>query len=377
MVPTIVPTPEGQSLTVLGIETSCDETAAAIVSGRPGAERHVLSEVVLSQIEDHKPYGGVVPEIAARAHLAHLDGLVTKAMGQANLRFSDLDAIAVTAGPGLIGGVIVGLTFAKALSLGADKPLIALNHLEGHALVARLGDDVPFPFLLLLVSGGHCQILTVYGVGHYHRLGTTIDDAVGEAFDKAAKLLGLGYPGGPEIERWAIQGDPNRFVLPRPMIGRPGADFSFSGLKTALRQTMAGLDSITDQDRADLAAGFQTAIADCLCDRVSRALETYLTDPKVGPDHHSLVIAGGVAANKMIRTRLGGILDQKGFQLIAPPGKWCTDNAVMIAWAGIERLSLGLVDPLNVAARARWPLDETAAAVAHNRAQAVRAAKGV
>ncbi len=376
MVPTIVPAKATESLTVLGIETSCDETAAAIVSGRPGAERHVLSEVVLSQIADHKPYGGVVPEIAARAHLAYLDGLVAKVMAQADLRFSDLDAISVTAGPGLIGGVIVGLTFAKALALGADKPLIALNHLEGHALVARLGDDVPFPFLLLLVSGGHCQILTVYGVGHYRRLGTTIDDAVGEAFDKAAKLLGLGYPGGPEIERWAASGDPNRFSLPRPMLGRPGADFSFSGLKTALRQTMAGLGTFTDQDRADLAASFQTAIADCLCDRMSHALDTYLADPKVGPDHRSLVIAGGVAANQMIRTRLGHILDRKGFRLIAPPGKWCTDNAVMIAWAGIERLSLGLIDPLTIAARARWPLDETATAIAHNRAQAARAAKG-
>jgi N6-L-threonylcarbamoyladenine synthase len=365
---------------VLGIETSCDETAVAILRGRPdfpaskaqnrqvAMKTEVLADLTLSQIDDHKPFGGVVPEIAARAHIAHLDGLVRRALAQANIALGDLDAIAATAGPGLIGGVIVGLTTAKALAYGLGKPLIAINHLEGHALTARLSDQVDFPFLLLLVSGGHCQILSVNGVGEYQRLGTTIDDAVGEAFDKAAKLLGLGYPGGPEIEAHAAKGDPKRFDLPRPMLGRPGLDFSFSGLKTALRQAVDDLDYLTARDVADLAASFQASVGDCLCDRVGRALVQFAATHDLEPGARRLVVAGGVAANRYLRARLAAVAEAQGFDLIAPPLKWCTDNAVMIAWAGIERLALGLTDPLDVQARARWPLDLTAKPVAHNKA---------
>jgi N6-L-threonylcarbamoyladenine synthase len=368
-------------LTVLGIETSCDETAVAILRGRPdfalsdGQNRQVpmktevLADLTLSQIDEHRPSGGVVPEIAARAHIAHLDGLVRRALTQAGIALGDLDAIAATAGPGLIGGVIVGLTTAKALAYGLGKPLIAINHLEGHALTARLSNQVDFPFLLLLVSGGHCQILSVNGVGEYQRLGTTIDDAVGEAFDKAAKLLGLGYPGGPEIEAHARAGDPKRFDLPRPMLGRPGLDFSFSGLKTALRQAVDGLDYLTARDVADLAASFQTCVGDCLSDRVGRALVQFAATHGLEPGARRLVVAGGVAANRYLRARLSAVAEAQGFELIAPPLKWCTDNAVMIAWAGIERLALGSTDPLDVQARARWPLDSSAKPVAHNKAQ--------
>jgi N6-L-threonylcarbamoyladenine synthase len=341
---------------VLGIETSCDETAAAVVDDR----RQVLAEVVLSQLDQHRPYGGIVPEIAARSHLDHLDGLIAEAMRRAALRFSDLDAIAATGGPGLIGGVMVGVTMAKAIAAVAERPFIAVNHLEGHALTARLTDDVAFPFLLLLISGGHCQLLIVEEVGRYKRLGTTLDDAAGEAFDKGAKLLGLGYPGGPAIERAAASGDPGRFALPRPMVGRSEPDFSFSGLKTALRQRVneqTASGPLAAQDRHDLAAALQSAIADCLADRSERAIAIARARC---PDLAALVVAGGVAANGFIRLRLQKLAAAAGLRLVVPPARLCTDNATMIAWAGIERLRRGLTDGLDFAPRPRWPLDPQA-----------------
>ncbi|MCC7165989.1 MAG: tRNA (adenosine(37)-N6)-threonylcarbamoyltransferase complex transferase subunit TsaD [Rhodospirillales bacterium] len=334
---------------VLGIETSCDETAAAIVDDR----RTILADLVLSQEALHIPYGGIVPEVAARAHLDHLDGLIERALAKAGLGLSDLDAIAATGGPGLIGGVFVGVMTAKALALAAQKPFVAVNHLEGHALTARLTDDLAYPYLLLLASGGHCQLLAVEGVGRYRRLGTTIDDAAGEAFDKAAKLLGLGYPGGPAIERLARIGDPERFPLPRPLLGRPGCDFSFSGLKTAIRQTVAGLGTLTDPDRADVAASFQAAVADVLADRTAHALES------VGKPM-PLVVAGGVAANTHLRARLQELAEGRDLRFLAPPLRLCTDNAAMIAWAGLERFRLGQTDGLDFAPRPRWPLDPNA-----------------
>ncbi len=344
---------------VLGIETSCDETAAAVVDD----QRRVLGNVVLSQIEDHAPYGGVVPEIAARAHIDHLDGLIAQAMAEAGLGFDDLDAVAATAGPGLIGGVMIGLVTAKAICAARKLPLIGVNHLEGHALTARLTDGVEFPYLLLLVSGGHCQLIIVEGVGRYRRLGTTIDDAVGEAFDKAAKMMGLGYPGGPIIERAAQTGDGARFDLPRPMKGRAGCDFSFSGLKTAVRRALERITeanaegAITDQDKADLAASFQTAVADTLADRTANALKVF-ADEHDGPLR--LVVAGGVAANQAIKARLLALATKEGFELVVPPPQMCTDNAAMIAWAGVERFKLGMLDELTISARARWPLDAAA-----------------
>ncbi|HYM30389.1 MAG TPA: tRNA (adenosine(37)-N6)-threonylcarbamoyltransferase complex transferase subunit TsaD [Candidatus Cybelea sp.] len=338
---------------VLGIETSCDETACAVVDDR----RHVLAEVVLSQLDEHRPYQGIVPEIAARAHIAHLDGLVQRVMAKAELEFDDLDGIAATAGPGLIGGVIVGLLTAKGIAAVAGCPLIAVNHLEGHALSVRLIADVPFPYLLLLVSGGHCQLLAVEGVGRYRRLGTTIDDAVGEAFDKIAKLLGLGYPGGPAVERLAATGDARRFKLPRPMLGREGCDFSFSGLKTAVRHAREALHPASPQDYADLAAGFQAAVADVLTDRSMHAMETFRA---IHPNARTFVVAGGVAANAHLRARLRQAAERHGFDLVAPPPALCTDNGAMIAWAGLERLRLGMTDALDAPARARWPLDPNA-----------------
>jgi len=349
-------------LLVLGIETSCDETAAAVVSG----SGTIRSSLVLSQLDEHRPYGGVVPEIAARSHLDHIDRLVAEAMQQANLTFERLDGVAATAGPGLIGGVFVGVMTAKAIALAWDKPFLAVNHLEGHALSARLSDHLPFPYLLLLVSGGHCQLLAVEGVGHYRRLGGTIDDAVGEAFDKTAKLLGLGYPGGPAVEKTAAGGDPAAVALPRPMLGRPGLDFSFSGLKTAVRQAaeQAGvLGGVGDaRARADLAASFQAAVGDVLAERCGKALAVFRQDYGVaGP----LVVAGGVAANRSLRARLEAVATTAGTRLVAPPPALCTDNAAMIAWAGVERLALGLTDPLDFAARPRWPLESlTGAATA-------------
>ena len=337
---------------VLGIESSCDETAAAVVAG----DGRILSNVVLSQLDDHRIYGGVVPEIAARAHVNHLDGLIRRALEEAGIGLGDIDAVAATAGPGLIGGVIVGLTTAKAIALGAGKPLIGINHLEGHALTPRLVSGVGFPYLLLLVSGGHCQLLAVEGVGRYRRLGTTIDDAVGEAFDKTAKLLGLGYPGGPAVERAAASGNAARFTLPRPLIGRPGCDFSFSGLKTAVRETVAALPKpLSDQDRADVAAAFQTVVGAVIVDRTRRALDM-LAAPC------PLVVAGGVAANGHIRARLQALATALGIDFVAPPLQLCTDNAAMIAWAGVEHFKAGHSDALDLKPRARWPLDADAAA---------------
>ena len=338
---------------VLGIESSCDETAAAVVDG----DRVIRSNVIFSQFDDHRPFGGVVPEVAARAHVQHLDAIVQRAMRDANLTFEDLDAVAATGGPGLIGGVLVGATMAKGIALATDLPFIAVNHLEGHALTARLTDGIDFPFLLLLVSGGHCQLLSVEGVGRYRRLGTTIDDAVGEAFDKTAKLLGLGYPGGPAVENAARSGDPARFKFPRPMVGRPGCDFSFSGLKTAVRRKLEGIQPLTGTDVDDLAASFQAAVAGSLADRCANAIETFTREHG---ENRPFVAAGGVAANQALRATLGALAEARNMRFVVPPPSLCTDNAAMIAWAGLERLRLGDVDGLEFAPRPRWPLDPTA-----------------
>ncbi|MCA9267755.1 MAG: tRNA (adenosine(37)-N6)-threonylcarbamoyltransferase complex transferase subunit TsaD [Rhodobacteraceae bacterium] len=344
---------------VLGIETSCDETAAAVVAIDPSGEAQILSHAVASQIGEHRPFGGIVPEVAARAHLAHLDGLIRRAMGEAKLDFTALDGVAATAGPGLIGGVLVGVTTAKSIAVVHRKPFIAVNHLEGHALTARLTDNVAFPYLLLLVSGGHCQLLAVEGVGRYRRLGTTVDDAAGEAFDKVAKMLGLGYPGGPAIENAAKRGDAKRFDLPRPMKGKPGCDFSFSGLKTAVRAAAETLPPgpLSETDVNDIAAGFQAAVVDSVIDRVGRAFDRFAD---TYPRGRTLVVAGGVAANTALRAALESLSVKRGFAFVAPPVALCTDNAVMIAWAGVERLRLGLTDPLDFKARPRWPLDPDA-----------------
>lgn len=334
---------------MLGIETSCDETAVAVVS----SDRRVLSHVLHSQHDDHRPFGGVVPEIAARSHVERLDIMIGEAMVQAGMNFADLHGIAATAGPGLVGGVMVGLVEAKAITAVHGLPLIAVNHLEGHALTARLTGEVAFPYLLLLVSGGHCQLLVVEDVGRYRKLGGTIDDAAGEAFDKTAKLLDLGFPGGPAVERAAGKGRSDRFPLPRPMAGRDGCDFSFSGLKTAVRQTLESLASPTEQDINDLAASFQLAVTDILADRTKSAIGQFGTD---WPQGRHLVVAGGVAANTALRGALEGLAEQAGLEMVVPPARLCTDNGVMIAWAGIERLTRGLTDTLDVPARARWPL---------------------
>jgi len=342
---------------MLGIETSCDETAAAIVSDEGAGTARIRANLVFSQLAEHRPYGGIVPEVAARAHLDRLDGLIVQALAEAGVSFGDLDGIAVTGGPGLIGGVIVGVMEAKAIALARRLPFLAVNHLEAHALTPRLTDDIAFPYLLLLVSGGHCQLLAVEGVGRYRRLGTTLDDAAGEAFDKGAKLLGLGYPGGPAIEAAARQGDARRVALPRPMKGRPGCDFSFAGLKTALRERVDAEGVLSDTFRADAAAALQEAIGDCLIDRTGNALALFR---KQHPEGRTLVVAGGVAANQALRERLRALAKGAGFLFVAPPPKLCTDNAAMIAWAGLERLKLGLTDTLDFAPRPRWPLDPAA-----------------
>lgn len=339
---------------VLGIETSCDETAAAVVD----ADGNVLAHAVLSQMDVHAAFGGIVPEVAARAHLAHLDRLIAMAMTDAGVGFHDLAAVGATAGPGLIGGVLVGVMSAKAIAAVHKIPFVAVNHLEGHALTARLSDKVAFPFLLLLVSGGHCQLLAVEGVGRYRRLGTTLDDAAGEAFDKVAKMLGLGYPGGPVIERAAARGDRGRFAFARPMKGRPGCDFSFSGLKTAVRAAVEALPpgSLSERDTNDLAASFQAAAVESIADRVGRALEIF----SGSYEGRALVVAGGVAANTALRAELASRARKAGFTFVAPPVSLCTDNAIMIAWAALERFKLGLSDGLDFKARPRWPLDPAA-----------------
>jgi N6-L-threonylcarbamoyladenine synthase len=343
-------------LTVLGIETSCDETAAAVVR-LEGGRADVLSSVVASQVAAHAPYGGVVPEIAARSHVEAIDGTIRAALSQAGLGVQALDGIAATAGPGLVGGVMVGLSAGKAMALALGRPLIAVNHLEGHAVSARLAEDVPYPFLLLLVSGGHCQLLVVEGVGACRRLGTTIDDAAGEAFDKIAASLGLPYPGGPALERLAEGGDPTRFTLPRMLLGRKDCDFSFSGLKTAAARLAEGVRN--EAERRDLAAAVQAAIADQLSERSARAMDLYAAGRPAA--QLRFVVAGGVAANAAVRARLKAETDRRGFGFFAPPLAYCTDNAAMIALAGAERLALGLTDPFDAPARPRWPLDAEAA----------------
>ncbi len=339
---------------ILGIESSCDETAAAVLD----ADGRILAEAVLSQQREHAPFGGVVPEIAARSHLAHLPDLVRDVAAQAGVDLSVLAAVAATAGPGLIGGLIVGSQFAKGIAIAHRLPYIAVNHLEAHALTARLPgligvDDVAFPYLLLLVSGGHCQCVAIAGVGSYRRLGSTVDDAAGEAFDKVGKLLGLGWPGGPALERLAASGDASRYAFPRPMLGREGCDFSFSGLKTAVAQTVARLPpgALPAREAADLAAGFQAAVADVLADRATHAMRMMQGTASL------LVVSGGVAANQAVRNALARAAATQGFRLLAPPIRLCTDNAVMVAWAGLERLRLGLVDGIDFAPRPRWPLE--------------------
>ena len=334
---------------ILGIESSCDETAAALVT----SDRRILAHRLAGQEAAHRPYGGVVPEIAARAHVEILPQLIEEALAEANASISDVDAIAATAGPGLVGGVMVGLLTGKGLALATGKPLVAVNHLEGHALSPMLtAPDLAFPYLLLLVSGGHCQLLLVEGVGRYRRLATTIDDAAGEAFDKTAKLLGLGYPGGPAVERAAASGNPRAVPLPRPLVGSPEPHFSFAGLKSAV---LRARDSGRYAD-ADIAASFQQAVVDCLADRTRRALAA-------APEATALVVAGGVAANTAIRTALTGLAADHGLRFVAPPLWLCTDNAAMIAWAGALRFEAGLNDPLDAPARARWPLDPAAETV--------------
>jgi N6-L-threonylcarbamoyladenine synthase len=344
--------------TVLGIETSCDETAAAVVrldgAGRP----EVLSSIISSQAAAHAPYGGVVPEIAARAHVEVVDVMVLRALAEAGLGFADLDAVAATAGPGLIGGVMVGLSAGKAIAMARGIPLIAVNHLEGHALSPRLAEPLAYPYLLLLVSGGHCQLLIVDGVGACERLGSTIDDAAGEAFDKIGKALGLPYPGGPALETLAEGGDAERFALPRALLGRKDCDFSFSGLKTAAARLAEGARTL--QDRRDVAAAAQAAIAGQLAERTARAMGLY--SRRHGGTSLRFAVAGGVAANGEVRRRLMASAREHGFSFAAPPLAYCTDNAAMIALAGAERLQAGLTSPLDAAARPRWPLDEAAAA---------------
>ncbi|WP_430694849.1 tRNA (adenosine(37)-N6)-threonylcarbamoyltransferase complex transferase subunit TsaD [Rhodopseudomonas rhenobacensis] len=339
---------------VLGIETTCDETAAAVVERRSDGSGRILSNIVHSQIEDHAPFGGVVPEIAARAHVDLLDGIVARAMQQAAVNFKNLSGVAAAAGPGLIGGVIVGLTTAKAIALVHNTPLIAVNHLEAHALTPRLTDALAFPYCLFLASGGHTQIVAVLGVGNYVRLGTTVDDAMGEAFDKVAKMLGLPYPGGPQVERAAASGDAERFAFPRPMLGRPDANFSLSGLKTAVRNEASRLSPLEPQDINDLCAGFQAAALESTADRLHVGLRIFRE--RFGAPH-ALVAAGGVAANQAIRGALQQVATAAGTQFMIPPPALCTDNGAMIAWAGAERLALGLVDSLEFAPRARWLLD--------------------
>ena len=340
---------------VLGIETSCDETAAAVVDDR----RAILADVVRDQLDVHRDYGGVVPEIAARAHLEAIDRVVARAMDDAGIGFDSLDGVAATGGPGLIGGVIVGAMTGKAIAAARGLPFFAVNHLEAHVLTPRLTHGVDFPYLALLVSGGHCQFVSVEGVGRHRLLGTTVDDAAGEAFDKVGKMLGLGYPGGPAVERAAEGGDAERFALPRPLRGREGCDFSFSGLKTAVRHAVERLPPgpLAAKDVADLCAAFQQAVADVMADRTANAIALF----RAGcPDGATLAAAGGVAANRVLRTRVESVAEAHGLSSVVPPVRLCTDNAAMVAWTGVERLALGLSDGLDFAPRPRWPLAELA-----------------
>lgn len=348
---------------ILGIETSCDETAAAVI-GRDGAgQGTILSNIVRSQLEEHAAFGGVVPELAARAHVTHLDHIIARAIAEADIGFADLDAIAATAGPGLIGGVLVGLITAKALAAALGKPLIAINHLEAHALTARLTDGAAFPYLMLLVSGGHSQFVLVRGVGQYERWGTTIDDALGEAFDKVAKMLDIGQPGGPMVEKLARSGNPGRFRFPRPLLREARLDFSFSGLKTAVRLAAEEIVPLTDADVADICASFQAAVTDVVSVRAGQALARFA---EAFPAQQArLVVAGGVAANQVIGAGLRAVAVAHGADLIIPPPALCTDNGVMVAWAGAERFALGAADGLDFIARPRWPLDSADMGIAH------------
>jgi N6-L-threonylcarbamoyladenine synthase len=340
---------------VLGIETTCDETAAAVVRLRADGTGEILADEVMSQIVAHAAFGGVVPEIAARAHVEIVDALIARALGRARMTAGDLDGVAAAAGPGLIGGVLVGLMAGKGVALAREKPFVAVNHLEAHALTARMIANVGFPYLVLLASGGHTQILAVEGVGDYHRLGATMDDAIGEAFDKTAKFLGLAFPGGPAVEAAAKDGDPERFALPRPLVGRPNADFSLSGLKTAVRVAAESVAPLRPRDVADLCASFQAAVVDVVEDRVRAGLKLFRERMAAPP--RAVVVAGGVAANAALREVLTRLCAQAGLPMVAPPQTLCTDNGAMIAWAGLERLRLGLTDRLDVPARPRWPLD--------------------
>ncbi|MEM9279279.1 MAG: tRNA (adenosine(37)-N6)-threonylcarbamoyltransferase complex transferase subunit TsaD [Pseudomonadota bacterium] len=340
---------------ILGIESSCDETAAAVVTRNADKSPAILSNKILSQIDEHAEFGGVVPEIAARAHLSAMDHLIKSALNEAGISLDRVDGIAVTAGPGLIGGLMVGIMTAKAISASRKIPFLGINHLEGHALTARLTHNIEFPYLLLLVSGGHSQILKVNGLGDYVRLATTIDDAVGETFDKTAKLLSLGFPGGPNVEKAAANGDPGRFRFTKPLQGQDTLNMSFSGLKTAIRQEAQKLQPLSEQDIADLCASMQKTIAELLADRCSRAIKLH------GADADRLVVAGGVAANSEIRTRLEAVASDRDYELIAPPPDLCTDNAAMIAWAGLERFERGERSDLDLSPRSRWPLDEESA----------------
>jgi N6-L-threonylcarbamoyladenine synthase len=343
---------------VLGLETSCDETAVGVVQKNARGDAKILANIVRSQIAEHTPYGGVVPEIAARAHVLVLDRLIEQALQEAKITLADINAIAAVAGPGLLGGLLVGVMTGKTLAAVLEKPYIAINHLEAHALTPRLTHQVQFPYLMLLVSGGHTQILSIEGAGAYRRLATTIDDALGEAFDKVAKLLGLGFPGGPEVEQRALRGNAARFLLPRPMKGRPEPHFSFSGLKTAVRQLASSLQPLKEQDIADICASFQAAAAESVADRLRCALENFCTaHPGISP---IIAIAGGVAANRALAKALQKTVQDKNGTLIVPPAHLCTDNGVMIAWAGIERLGSNLIPDDEIAARARWPLDPKA-----------------
>ena len=353
-----------ETLTILGLESSCDDTGAAVVRRHADGRPEILASVVAGQTALHAPYGGVVPEIAARAHAEKLDLCVEAALAEAGLGLTQIDAVAVTAGPGLIGGVLSGVMCAKGIAAGAGLPLIGINHLAGHALTPRLTDGVPFPYLMLLVSGGHCQFLMVRGSDSFTRLGGTIDDAPGEAFDKAAKLLGLPQPGGPAVEAEAAAGDPARFAFPRPLLDRPGCDFSFSGLKTALLRARDALvaekGGLTRADRADLCAGFQAAVADVVAEKSRRALALYVAEAPAAP---AFAVAGGVAANRAIRAVLEAVAAAAGARFIAPPLALCTDNAAMIAWAGIERFRAGQRDTMALSARPRWPLDSASPAL--------------